>query len=402
MEKYNKKLLKVPGIKLSGIHSGVKKSRKDLGIIYVDSGVSAGVFTQNISKAAPVTITEENVKNDVTKVILINSGNANACTGELGMKNANACVDAVAKQMNISKNEILISSTGIIGKQLEMEKILNSIAPLCDSLTEDSYNDFPESITTTDSFNKVCSCELELDGELITISGIAKGSGMIHPNMATMLGFIQTDANITKELLQEITSSVIKDTFNMISVDGDTSTNDMVLTLSSCIADNKLIDSKSNSYQSLHDAFLYVCKKLAISIAMDGEGSTKLIECTVMNSLSESDARLMSKSVVKSSLVKTAIFGKDANWGRILCSLGYSGGKFNPDVTDLTLKNSDQSILLMKNGTGLEFDEELALDILHSDKIIIEVDVKEGINSATAWGCDLTYEYVTINAEYRT
>ena len=283
---------------------------------------------------------------------------------------------------------MLISSTGIIGKQLDVDKIVNAIPALVANLSEDSFNFFPESITTTDSFNKVCSCQIEIDDEIVTIAGVSKGSGMIHPNMATMLGFIQTDANISKEFLQKIRSDVVKDTFNMISVDGDTSTNDMVISLSSCEAKHTLIDAYSSNYTKLRDSFSYVCKMLAISIAMDGEGSTKLIQCTVKNSLTESDARLLAKSVVRSNLVKASISEKDANWGRILCSLGYSGGYFNPDKTDLSLKSNVDSIELMKDGIGIDFDKDLALKIFESQKVIIEVDINEGLGKATAWGCD--------------
>ncbi len=402
MKKYNKKFLAVPGFKLHGIHTGVKKSRRDLGIIYTDNGVSAGVFTQNISVAAPVTISKKHLENQITKAILINSGNANACTGKLGFDNAKESIKVLAKELQIKEEEILISSTGIIGKQLEMDKILPSIPKLCEELSSTSYDNFPESITTTDSFNKLCSCELLIDGELITVSGVAKGSGMIHPNMATMLGFIQTDVNISKNMLQEIVSYVVNDTFNMISVDGDTSTNDMVLSLSSNLANNKIVNDKTKDYYKLQEAFLFVCKKLAISIAMDGEGSTKLIECNILNSKSDLDARLMAKSIVKSSLVKTAVFGKDANWGRILCAMGYSGGSFDPEKINLTIKSKVGEILLMNEGCGVNFDEMKALKILNEDKLVIEVDAKEGNNSATAWGCDLTYDYVKINAEYRT
>ncbi len=388
MKKYNNKLLKVPGIMLNGIYSGVKKSRRDLGVIYTPSGISAGVFTQNLSRGVPVVVSQKNINNDITKAILINSGVANALTGEQGMKNAQLCLDAIAKELNVNKEEVLISSTGIIGKQLDVDKIVNAIPALVANLSEDSFNFFPESITTTDSFNKVCSCQIEIDDEIVTIAGVSKGSGMIHPNMATMLGFIQTDANISKEFLQKIISDVVKDTFNMISVDGDTSTNDMVIALSSSHAKHALIDTYSSNYEKLRDSFSYVCKMLAISIAMDGEGSTKLIQCTVKNSLTESDARLLAKSVVRSNLVKASIFGKDANWGRILCSLGYSGGYFNPEKTDLSLKSPEDSIVLMKNGMGIDFDEALASKIFESQKVIIEVDINEGDAKATAWGCD--------------
>lgn len=402
MKKYNNELLKVPGVMLNGIYTGVKKSRNDLGLIYTENGVAAGVFTQNVVKAAPVIVTLENIKNDVTKAIIINSGSANACTGKLGYENAVEVMQQVADQLGIDPKEVLVSSTGIIGKQMDMFKITSGIEPLIKGLNENSYMQFPESITTTDTYNKTCSCQIEIEGEVITLAGVAKGSGMIHPNMATTLGFVQTDVNISKSALQAIISEVIKDTFNMISVDGDTSTNDMVIALSSGKAKHDLIEVTSKNYDKVKEAFLYVTKMLAISVAQDGEGATKLIECNIKNANSDHEARKMAKSVIQSSLVKAAVFGKDANWGRIICSLGYSGVDFDPDVIDLNISSLQGSILLMENGTGLEFDEEKALQILSDEKVIIEVDAKEGKYPATAWGCDLTYEYVTINAEYRT
>jgi len=402
MKKYNNELLSVPGITLNGIYTGVKKSRNDLGIIYTNKGIAAGVFTQNVVKAAPVVVSEMNIKNETTSAIIINSGNANACTGKLGYENAIETINHVADKLKIDPMEVLVSSTGLIGKQLEMDKIKKGIAPLIDGINENTYHQFPESITTTDTYNKTCSCKVELNGEWITIVGVAKGSGMIHPNMATTLGFIQTDVNISKPVLQSILSNVIVDTFNMISVDGDTSTNDMVIALSSCEAKNNLVKENTPEYAKLTEALLYVTKMLAISVAQDGEGATKLIECTVFNANSNESARKMAKSVIQSSLVKAAVFGKDANWGRIICSLGYSGVSFDPDVIDLNIKSNTGKICLMKNGTGLAFDETEALKILSDEKVIIEVDVKDGQYEATAWGCDLTYDYVTINAEYRT
>ncbi len=402
MKKYNNKLLSVPGIISNGIHTGVKKSRNDLGIIYTNKGIAAGVFTQNVVKAAPVVVSEMNIKNEVTRAIIINSGNANACTGQLGYQNAIETIKHVADKLEIDPKEVLISSTGLIGKQLDMDKIIKGINPLIDGINENSYHQFPESITTTDTYNKTCSCKVEIGGEWITVVGIAKGSGMIHPNMATTLGFVQTDVNISKQVLQSILSNVIVDTFNMISVDGDTSTNDMVIALSSCDAKHALIEENTLEYDQLTEAFLYVTKMLAISVAKDGEGATKLIECTVTNAHSDKSARKMAKSVIQSSLVKAAVFGNDANWGRIICSLGYSGVSFDPSVVDLNIKSDAGTIALMEEGTGLEFDETKALKILSDEKVIIEVDVKNGNYGATAWGCDLTYDYVTINAEYRT
>lgn len=402
MKKYNDLQLHVPGIKMSGIYSGVKKSRNDLGIIFTEKGVSAGVFTQNKIKAAPVLINQDHIKNPITKIILVNSGNANACTGELGYSNALETIDSIATKMNVLPDEVLIASTGIIGKQMEMDKILKNLDPLIDSISLNSYTEFPESITTTDTYNKVCSCEIHLEDTVVTISGVAKGSGMIHPNMATMLGFLQTDANISKKMLQLILSDVVKDTFNMISVDGDTSTNDMVLAISSQQAKHSLINNKNDSFKAISLGIKYVCKMLAISIAKDGEGATKLIECNLLNGKTQSDAKKMAKAIIQSSLVKTAIFGNDANWGRIICALGYSNCDLNPDKIDLSIQGNSFKLDLIKNGVGIYFDEVYAIKILENEKVIINVDVNMGKYNATAWGCDLTYDYIKINAEYRT
>jgi glutamate N-acetyltransferase / amino-acid N-acetyltransferase len=400
------KLIPIAGFKAYGLHSGVKKAKKDLCLVYCEDGaVAGGVYTQNVYKAAPVVVSMENMKRSQTvKALLVNSGNANACTGTLGMDNCHRKIGYLAEKLGVEKEQILLSSTGVIGKQLDMDKIIPGIQGCLDNLSFEGMSHVAESITTTDTVEKYSTVVYaDKSGESVSVTGVAKGSGMIHPNMATMLCFAFTDANISKELLQKATYDVSQDTFNMISVDGDTSTNDMAITMASCKSKALPITSDtSDEYALFREALFRVYESLAIQIAKDGEGATKLIEVNVKNASDKMSARTLARSVTTSSLVKAAIFGCDANWGRIVCALGYSGASFNPDAVDVSFSSASGAVPVLESGQPIAFDEDIALKVLKEDKIIIDIDMNAGEASATAWGCDLTYEYVKINGEYRS
>ncbi|WP_432662183.1 bifunctional glutamate N-acetyltransferase/amino-acid acetyltransferase ArgJ [Wukongibacter baidiensis] len=404
MKKYDK-FIPVPGFKATGIYSGVKKntSKKDLSIIYSEySAVSAATFTTNKVKAAPVVINMEHVQNGNTQAIVINSGNANACTGKKGFEDAEIMIATTAKELNLSPNEVLVASTGIIGVPMPMEKIIPGIEGAAKLLSYDGFEDAAKGILTTDSSTKTISIEFTIDDKPIIISGMAKGSGMIHPNMATMLGFILTNASIDKKILNKALKDSVNDSFNMISVDGDTSTNDMVIILANGKANNKTIGNTDPNYMKFKKALDIVSTELAKMIAQDGEGATKLIEVDLSGGKTKEDAKLCAKSIITSSLVKSAFFGSDANWGRILCSMGYSGGDFNPEHVEIFFESDKGKIQIVKNGMGLSFDEALAKEILLEEYIKVVIDLKNGKYSAKAWGCDLSYDYVKINGAYRT
>ncbi len=404
MKKYDK-FIPVPGFKATGIYCGVKKnkSKKDLSVIYSEKkAVSAATFTTNKVKAAPVVINMEHVQNDNTQAIAINSGNANACTGKKGFEDAENMIATTAKELNLSPNEVLVASTGIIGVLMPMEKIITGIEDAAKVLSYDGFEDAAKGILTTDSSTKTVSIEFTIDDKPIVISGMAKGSGMIHPNMATMLGFILTNASIDKKLLNKALKDSVYDSFNMISVDGDTSTNDMVIILANGKANNKTIDNPDESYMKFKKALDIVSTELAKMIAQDGEGATKLIEVDLSGGKTKEDAKLCAKSIITSSLVKSAFFGSDANWGRILCSMGYSGGDFSPENVEIFFESNKGKVQIVKDGMGLDFDEALAKEILLEEYIKIIIDLKDGKYSAKAWGCDLSYDYVKINGAYRT
>lgn len=394
----------VSGFLSNGIHCGIKKSPEsmDLSLIYCPdpSGV-AGVFTQNVTKAAPVSLSEKNLILGLPKAILINSGNANACTGEQGQVDADNSAALLADQLNIHKDEVLISSTGIIGVPLPMQAVEKGIKDIAVNLVDASFKNACQAIMTTDTYSKSVTASFEIGGKAGRITGIAKGSGMIHPNMATMLGFIMTDANVDSDTLQALLSEGTEKSFNMISVDGDTSTNDMVIAIASGQSTAPTILSKESKDQ-FQTVFNAVAIELAKLIAADGEGATKLLEMTVEGAKTYNDAALASKAVISSSLVKAAFFGKDANWGRIICAMGYSGARFKPDKVDLQISSENGILPLMKNGAPLLFDEDFALKVLTPDTIKVVANLNDGNQTATAWGCDLTYEYVKINGEYRS
>jgi len=399
----NKTITDVPYFKAIGIHSGVKRKRKDLCIIYSEKeAVSAGTFTQNKFAAAPVIVSKDHIQSDNTQAIVINSGNANACTGDDGIDNAYSMAKTTADGLGLSPKEVLVASTGIIGLPLPMDIITPGIKNACTQISYTGGDSAAEAIMTTDTFTKTLTVELDIDDEKILISGIAKGSGMIHPNMATMLSFIVSNVNISKDMLSMALKESVDDSYNMISVDGDTSTNDMVIAMANKTANNTIINSKDDNFIKFKKALDFLNKELSKMIAKDGEGATKLIEVSLNNAKSVKDAKLCAKAVISSSLVKSAFFGEDANWGRIVCSLGYSDGEFSPEKIDVFFQNKAGIIQLFKDGKGISFDEELTKNILSEEHINIIIDLKDGDYCATAWGCDLSFDYVKINASYRS
>ena len=394
------------GFKGAGCHIGIKKKNKDFALIVSDvEAKAAGTFTTNVVKAAPVLWDRQIVENsDYVKAIAVNSGIANACTGQQGEAANEQFASIVAKALDVEKENVLICSTGVIGKQLSTAPIEAGIDQVVDMLSnsESAGIDVATSIMTTDTKPKHIAVEIEIDGKIVTIGACCKGSGMIHPNMATMLGFITTDINISKELLSKALKAVIPDTFNMISVDRDTSTNDTVLLLANGLADNKEIVQEDQDYEIFKEALYYVNEYLAKCIAGDGEGATKLLEVNVYNSVDVAQAKVIAKSVCTSPLVKTAVYGNDANWGRLLCAMGYSGVTFDPYKVDLYIESEFGKIKLVENGMATDYSEEEATKVLSSEYVKANIDMKSGKAKATAWGCDLTYDYVKINADYRS
>ncbi len=402
----------VRGFQAAGIQANIKyKKRKDMALIFSQAPcVAAGVFTKNQIKAACIDFNQSNIKNPI-HAIMINSGIANACTGEQGKKSCQESADQISKALQISqtlhitKDNILLASTGVIGKQLPMDKISKGILLLtkAKSTSMQSAKDAAQAIMTTDTAPKEVAIEVPIKGKKVRIAGIAKGSGMIHPNMATMLGFIVTDINISQKLLTKALKKDVKSTYNMISVDGDTSTNDMVLLLANKKARNEeILDSSDKDFEVFCKALHFVNTTLAKKIAQDGEGATKLCEVKIENATTTKQARILAKSVITSNLVKTALFGNDANWGRIICALGYSKAKFDAKKIDLSFISKAGKIEILKNGKALDFNEKLAKRILAQKEVQILVNLRDGSKSATAWGCDLSYDYVRINADYRS
>ncbi|PAB60667.1 bifunctional ornithine acetyltransferase/N-acetylglutamate synthase [Anaeromicrobium sediminis] len=394
------------GFMASGIYSGVKRKRKDLSLIYCKGGTTTvGMFTTNKVKAAPVLVNEETLnKNNNIKALVINSGVANACTGKKGYEDAKEMTKITGQSLNIKSNEVLVASTGVIGEFLPMDKIEEGIKKLSKELGNsiDHGKWAAEGIMTTDTFIKEMAVEINIGGVPIKIGAMAKGSGMIHPNMATMLSFVTTDINMDKELLNKALKESVEDSYNMISVDGDTSTNDMVILMASGQGKNDLINNEDEDYKKFKDALHLINTTLAKKIAKDGEGATKLIEVQVKGAISKDDGKKICKSILMSNLVKTAIYGEDPNWGRIIAAAGYSKGNFNPHKVDLSLSNSEEEIELMKDGTPCIFHEKTAKKIMESDLIIISIDLKEGNNHVKGWGCDFSHDYVKINASYRS
>ncbi|MFP4698059.1 MAG: bifunctional glutamate N-acetyltransferase/amino-acid acetyltransferase ArgJ [Eubacteriales bacterium] len=394
------------GYSAAGIYSGIKRKRKDMSLIYSDKLANiAGVFTTNKVKAASVLWNYNIVEAfGEGQAIIINSGVANACTGKQGTINNEDMAKSAAKELGIDKKKVLVASTGVIGKQLPMDIIKQGTKLLVSKLGNKIKNgsEAAEGIITTDKFIKEIAVSIRIGDKDVKIGAMAKGSGMIHPNMATMLSFITTDCNISKEMLKEALKESVAKSYNMISVDGDTSTNDMVLMMANGLADNEEINKKTESYYKLIEALDYINIHLAKDIAADGEGATKLLEVNVDGANSIEEARAISKSVVSSSLVKTAVHGEDANWGRIICAMGYSDAVFNPDNVKVDIESDRGTINIVKYGMGTDYSEAEATHILGDKYIRINITLNEGAKSATAWGCDLSYDYVKINADYRT
>ena len=391
------------GFKAAGIHAGLKKAKKDMAMIVsaVDA-VTAGVYTTNKVKAAPVIWDQGITKSGKAKAIVVNSGNANACTGEKGLLDAEETAAFAASLLGTEKGKVYVSSTGVIGVPLDMSKIKSGVEKLVPILSEEGSESAAEAICTTDTFRKEASVTLSFGEKKVTIGGMAKGSGMIHPNMATMLAFITTDAVISKETLQKMLGNTVEDTFNMISVDGDTSTNDSCIVLANGLAGNDEILFGTKEYEEFEEAFRYVLGTLAKLITRDGEGAGRFIEMNVVNALSKKDAKILARAVISSSLVKAAFFGSDANWGRVLCAMGYTGADFDPSLVDLSFSSAKGTIETVKGGEPLPFSEEKAKEILLEKEITVTADCHQGSGKATAWGCDLTYEYVKINGDYRS
>lgn len=394
------------GFQASGIHCGLRKnkSKLDLALIYSDKKcAAAGVFTTNRVFAAPVGVSKQHLTDGYAQAIICNSGNANTCNAD-GYEKANLTCKTLADKLNILESDVIIASTGVIGVPLPVEPILDGIPELVNILdsTPEAGEMAALAIMTTDTKKKEYAVEYTLNGKTIRVGGICKGSGMIQPNMATMLAFVTTDADITSDMLKQALSEVVPVTFNMVSVDGDTSTNDSLIIMASGYAGNDLISEKSESYNVFVSALKIICTKMAKSIAADGEGATKLLECNIRNFNDEKNAMILAKSVINSPLVKTAMFGADANWGRILCALGYSGVDFDTENVDVSFESSAGEILVCKNGMAHPFDEDKAKAILSKDFIHININMKSGDKNATSWGCDLTYEYVRINGDYRS
>ena len=394
------------GFRAAGVHAGVKAGssadKNDLAMILCDIEASAaGVYTMNRVKAAPIYVTMEHLENGSARGIIANSGNANACA-PLGHENAVKMCEAAASATGLRPEDFIVCSTGVIGQTLNVSVIENACPTLASLLSRDGSGDAAAAIRTTDTKKKEIAVSFELGGKEVRLGGIAKGSGMIHPNMGTMLCFLTTDCAISPDVLQDALYEVTKVTFNRVSVDGDTSTNDTCCILASGAAENQLIDWKSEDYDVFYGALKFVCTELAKKIAGDGEGATKLVTCTVSGSRSDEAAEKLAMEVIRSSLVKAAMFGADANWGRVLCAMGYSKAPFRPECVDVSFASAAGSIAVCKAGEGLEFDEELAKKVLSQDEVEIQVNVNEGEHAVTAWGCDLTDDYVKINGDYRT
>lgn len=388
------------GFHAAGLHSGVKRKRNDLGVIYCEQPAqAAAVYTMNQVKAAPIYVTKESIEEgQQLQAIIVNSGNANACMGEQGMQDAYKMREVTANKLGVQENDVAVASTGVIGIPMPMDKIVPHIEKLKLGQTKMEADAFAESILTTDTFSKSVCCETEIDGETVTMAGVAKGSGMIEPNMGTMLGFLTTDAVIEADMLQLALKESVDETFNCITVDGDTSTNDMVITMASELAGNHSLTPGHPEWEKFVELMKSVSQGLSQAIARDGEGATKLIEVEVSGAESDLAARKVAKTITASSLVKTAIFGSDANWGRFIVAVGYSGETIDPQNIDMSIG----SLPLLQKSEPVEFSEEEAKAYLQNETINIYVDLNIGNGSGKAWGCDLTYDYVRINASYRT
>ena len=392
------------GFKANGIRCGIRKNHTDKDLALVVSEVpctAAAVYTRNLVKGAPIAVTKENIADGKAQAIIVNSGNANTCNAD-GPAIAQEMCRLTAEVLGLDAKDIVIGSTGVIGQPLDITPIKNHMAELAAGLRRDGNEDAVEAIMTTDTRKKEAAVEFELDGVTCRIGGMAKGSGMIHPNMATTLIFITTDAAVSAEMLQKALSADVQTSFNMLSVDGDTSTNDTLAILANGLAGNAEINSEGENYNIFTQALHAVTSDLCRKMAADGEGATKMLECRVSNAPDENAAKTVAKSVICSSLLKAAMFGADANWGRVLCAIGYAGVPLDVDKIEVSFESAKGKILVCENGAGVAFSEEKAKEILLENEIYILIDLHQGNAGATAWGCDLTYDYVKINGDYRT
>ena len=392
------------GFLASGVHCGIRKNKekRDIALIYSEvRAATASVYTTNKVKGAPLTVTKNNIADGYAQAVICNSGNANTCNAN-GIEIAEKMCELLGNELNISPLDVVVASTGVIGQPLNIEPIAKGIPVLKEQLSREGSKNAAEGIMTTDTRLKELSISFDIGGVECKIGGIAKGSGMIHPNMATMLVFITTDCKITPNMLKKALSTDIQSTFNMVSVDGDTSTNDMVSILANGMAGNEEICCEDEKYdafmKALNTLTVYLCRK----IAGDGEGATKLLECEVTGAKDEKNAKIIAKSIICSSLVKSAMFGSDANWGRVLCAIGYSGAEVDVSKVFVSFKSNKGEVVVCENGAGVEFSEEIAKEILLEEEITIVVKLGDGDGKSVAWGCDLTYDYVRINGDYRT
>ena len=393
------------GFRANGIHCGIRKNKDKKDLMLIVSDVlcdAAAVYTQNLVCGAPVTVTRENLKNGKARAVICNSGIANTCNAD-GVEKAEAMCALTEQYTGIPANDVVVASTGVIGQPIDLEPIQNGMQTLVDGLNENGSSAAAQAIMTTDTVKKEIAVSVELSGgKTCTLGAIAKGSGMIHPNMATMLSFITTDANISAEMLQKALRWCVTRSYNMLSVDGDTSTNDTVAILANGLCGNTRIETENEDYAVFCRALFKICNHIVRMLAKDGEGATKLVVCEVVGAADEEIARVCAKSVIRSPLVKTAMFGSDANWGRVLCALGYAGAAIDVSKIDVSFRSRKGTVPVCKNGAGIEFSEEKAKEVLLEDEIEILVDLNSGDAEATAYGCDLTYDYVKINGDYRT
>jgi glutamate N-acetyltransferase / amino-acid N-acetyltransferase len=393
------------GFLASGVRAGIKKTseKKDLALIWSEKRcAAAAVYTRNKVIGQPLVVTREHLADGHAQAVIVNSGNANTCTGEAGIATARRMAALVAERLPVKAEDVVVASTGVIGVQLDVSIIEAGMESLVAGLSKAGSIDAREAILTTDTMKKELALSIELGGKTVTIGAMAKGSGMIHPNMATMLGFITTDCAISPELLQAALSDSVKRSYNRVSVDGDTSTNDMVVILANGAAGNAPITERGPDFHAFAEALDYLDTQMAKMIARDGEGATKLVECVVTGAIDEAEAEALAKSVITSSLVKTALFGSDANWGRVLCALGYTPSSFDPARVRLAFESPRGYLEVCVNGAGVPFNEEKAKLVLGAQEVTILVELGMGKAQATAWGCDLSYEYVRINGDYRT
>ncbi|MBQ1660756.1 MAG: bifunctional glutamate N-acetyltransferase/amino-acid acetyltransferase ArgJ, partial [Clostridia bacterium] len=392
------------GFKASGVHCGIRKnkSKRDLALIYCEKKcTAAAVYTTNLVQSSPITVTKKNLADGYAQAVICNSGNANTCNAD-GMEKAEMMCKLTADKLGISAEDVIVGSTGVIGQILPIEPIADGMEQLVSELSVDGSTNAAEAIMTTDTISKEYAVETVIDGKTVRVGGISKGSGMIHPNMATMLCFVTTDAAISPEMIQKAVKTAADKTFNMISIDGDTSTNDTLSVMASGLAGNTVITEENDDYYTFLEALTAVCRGLSVMMAKDGEGATKLLICKVSGAKTENDAKLVSKSVICSSLLKAAMFGSDANWGRVLCAIGYSGADVDVNKVDVSFASKAGKIDVCRNGAGIDFSEEFAKTVLTEDEIDIIVELNDGNGTSEAYGCDLTYEYVKINGDYRT